>query len=50
MINKKLFEIQEGRLEVLEELIQNMYMSFGEMLGILETLKYLQYIQKDIEK
>ncbi len=44
-INKR----QERRLDVLEELVKNIYQYTGEMLGVIEEIRYLEFLKDDIK-
>lgn len=52
MDNKLIGQIcnkREQRLDVLEELVINLHNNTGEMLGIIEEIKYLEFLQNDIK-
>ena len=53
MINKLIEQIcnkHEQRLDVLEELIGSLHNNTGEMLGIIEEIKYLEFLKNYLEK
>ncbi|MBO6088081.1 hypothetical protein J6P92_07050 [bacterium] len=39
---------REQRLDVLEELVNNLHNNTGEMLGIIEEIKYLEFLQNNL--
>jgi len=49
-IIKLISDKKDQRLDVLEELIQNINNYTGEMLGIIEEIKYLDFIKEDFYK
>ena len=49
-IIKEISDKKDQRLDVLEELIQNINNYTGEMLGIIEEIKYLDFIKEDFDK
>ena len=50
VIIKQINVKQEHRLSVLEELIKNIHNYTGEMLGIIEELKYMEFLKNDLLK
>ena len=51
MNNKLIEEIcnkQEQRLEVLEEIIENIHCNMGDLLGIIEEIKYLEFLKNSV--
>lgn len=46
---KQVCNNQEKRLDVLEEIIENMHNNMGEILGIIEEIKYLEYLKNDLK-
>ena len=46
---KQIRNRHEQRIDVLEELVNNLHNNTGEMLGIIEEIKYLEFLQNDIK-
>ena len=46
MLENEILKKLEGRKEVLKELTAHMYECFGEMQGVLESIEFLEYLNK----
>lgn len=44
-INKR----KERRLDILEELVKNIHQYSGELLGVIEEIRYLEFLKDDIK-
>lgn len=49
VVIEKINKRKERRLDILEELVKSMHQNTGELLGVIEEIRYLEFLKDDIK-